>query len=89
MQCHLSISKMPYVVPVTFCLMSIRFMLPVDFEKRLCRPVEFKGQGLQLSYGYEDMCSGHKTTECIESVIYRYVTFCVTFANIQLYRLAD
>ena len=65
MQFHLSISKMPYVVPVTFCPMAIRFMLPVYFEKRLCPPVEFKGQGLQLSYGYKDMCSGHKTTECI------------------------
>ena len=32
---------------VIFSLMSIGFMSPVDFKKRPCRPVAFKGQGPQ------------------------------------------
>ena len=36
---------MARVITIIFFRMSIGSMSPVDFKKRLCRPVEFQGQG--------------------------------------------
>ena len=36
---------MAHIMSLIFCLMSIGFMSHVNFKKRPCRPVEFKGQG--------------------------------------------
>ena len=52
--CHLKNSSMSPVEEIPIChvgyivLMLIGLMSPVDFRKRLCRLVEFKGQGSQL-----------------------------------------
>ena len=60
------ISEMSYVASLCFVAMSISPMSHVDFKKRPCRRVEFRGQGPYICNSITYLCSADYITLTIK-----------------------
>ena len=78
---HVEFKKYHIVMSLIFFLVSVGLTSHVDFEKRPCRPVDFRGQEPQRG-----LCPQSLRLRCI--CLFQYSQVCVISPNLSLLELS-